>query len=148
MMKAEPGGNNQKAPRRNRAARFAAAVGADESVELVKYLPALAPAVVADLAERVSGRLRSTGGRPTDPDWQLTRLVPFSEATWERLREISRDLSDYGRRVAPSQIAAMLVEDALTELSSTSADTDARALDEHLKCRIQASRDGNISRHQ
>ena len=37
------------------------------------------------LREEFNQRLRSSGGRPTDPAWTVTRLVPFKEDNWTRL---------------------------------------------------------------
>jgi hypothetical protein len=58
-------------------------------------------------------RLKSTGGRPTDPAWKVQRLVPFGEARWRQLEDLAEDLSSSERKVSPGQLAAVLIERAL-----------------------------------
>jgi len=68
------------------------------------------------LAERYSARLVSTGGRPSNPDWTLTRRVPFSEHTWGKLQYLATKLGTPERSLAPAQLAASLVEERVAEL--------------------------------
>lgn len=68
------------------------------------------------LAEHYSARLISTGGRPSNPDWTLTRRVPFSESTWGKLQYLATKLGTSERTLAPAQLAASLVEERVAEL--------------------------------
>lgn len=60
-------------------------------------------------------KLKSSGGRPTNPDWALKRQVPFAPETWERLKAIADDWSEPGTAVGPGQVAAFLLEDILSD---------------------------------
>mgnify|MGYP000884215559 CR=1 FL=1 len=119
---------------------FGQALGAASVVDVPEESLAR-PAVLARLARSAAERLRSSGGRPTDPDWTLVRQVPFSQENWGRLGSLAHEISEHGRRVAPAQLAAMLVEDGLDRLNSA-RDSDsgdgrlassAVELDEHLR---------------
>lgn len=58
-------------------------------------------------------RLRSTGGRPTNPDWTLKRQIPFSPELWAALNRLAEECSQAGTRIGPGQLAAFLLEDAV-----------------------------------
>ncbi len=68
------------------------------------------------LREEINGRLRSSGGRPTDPSWKVSRQVPFKEESWSRLQDIASEVGASGRRVGPAQVAALLLENSLEEM--------------------------------
>ncbi|HTX01405.1 MAG TPA: MerR family transcriptional regulator [Acidimicrobiales bacterium] len=68
------------------------------------------------LREEFERRLRSTGGRPSDPSWTLTRQVPFKKESWRRLQQLAEAVGDGGRRVFPAQLAAVLIENELRGL--------------------------------
>ena len=53
-------------------------------------------------------------GRPTDASWVWHPKVPMSDATRQRLTRLSEQVSTEGRKVSPMQIAAQILEDALT----------------------------------
>lgn len=74
------------------------------------------PLDMLSLRQDFNDRLRSSGGRPTDPSWKVSRQVPFKEESWSRLREIANEVGASGRRVGPAQVAALLVENSLEEL--------------------------------
>jgi Fe-S-cluster formation regulator IscX/YfhJ len=76
----------------------------------------LAPSGLLVLAQRFNRRLRSTGGRRTDPDWTLSRRIPLKASTWESLQRIADVLVAQGQNVAPGQVAAVLLEDQITQL--------------------------------
>jgi hypothetical protein len=40
-------------------------------------LPSAGPLDLLQLRAEVAARLKSSGGRPTDPNWDVQRLVPF-----------------------------------------------------------------------
>lgn len=58
-------------------------------------------------------RLTSSGGRPTDPDWTMRRLIPMAVSTWEHLEALAERWSGIERQVGPGQVAAFLLEDAV-----------------------------------
>lgn len=119
---------------------FGQALGATSVIDVPEESLA-SPAALAVLARTAAERLRSSGGRPTDPDWTLVRQVPFSEENWGRLGMLAHDISAHGRRIAPAQLAAMLVEDGLDRLRTSRADhpdesryaSTAAELDRHLE---------------
>jgi hypothetical protein len=78
------------------------------------------PPEISTLVDRFNQRLRSSGGRPTDPDWTVSRRIPFKPETWDALRTASRHLSKKtGRSVSPAQLTATLIEDRLEQLQIT-----------------------------
>ncbi|MFO0756224.1 MAG: hypothetical protein U0359_07015 [Byssovorax sp.] len=78
------------------------------------------PLDLMQLRAEVATRLRSSGGRPTDPSWNIQRLVPFQKARWRELEALAAALSQAGRRVSPGQLAAILIERALAEMAGGS----------------------------
>jgi hypothetical protein len=95
--------------------RLAAELGASRVVEVGQKRVA-GPLDMLALRQEFDERLRSTGGRPTDPSWKLSRQVPFKEESWSRLQNIAGEVGASGRRVGPAQVAALLVESSLEEL--------------------------------
>lgn len=61
-------------------------------------------------------RLTSSGGRPTSPEWEIKRLVPFTEDNWEKLKELTKKLQKEGYSGSPSQLAALLIERGLSNM--------------------------------
>jgi hypothetical protein len=55
-------------------------------------------------------------GRPTNPAWSVRPKVPMSEATAQRLAEIAEAMSTPRRKVSPMQVAAQLLEEAVSHL--------------------------------
>ena len=53
-------------------------------------------------------------GRPTDASWVRHPKVPMSDATRQRLARLAEASSRSGRKVSPMQIAAQILEDALS----------------------------------
>ncbi|MBI5480326.1 MAG: hypothetical protein HY906_15795 [Deltaproteobacteria bacterium] len=94
---------------------MAEALGASRAVPL-PGLPSGGPLDLLQLRAEVVGRLRSTGGRPTDPEWDVQRLVPFREERWRQLVELARELSSADRRVSAGQLAAILIERAMNSV--------------------------------
>jgi hypothetical protein len=68
------------------------------------------------LRHELGARLRSSGGRPSDPDWDLRRVIPLKQECWDQLKELAADLSGAGREISASQLAAVLLERALEGL--------------------------------
>lgn len=114
--------------------RIAAALGADVTFELSEGGPAVEPSALAATAALLQRRLESAGGRPTDPNWEMTRQVPFALETWDRLGVIADAVSVHGRRVARGQLAAMLVEAGLDRIAGD-VETRPEALDAFLQAR-------------
>ena len=86
------------------------ALGANRVTHVGK---AAGPLGTLRMGEEISRRLRSTGGRPTDPSWETKRQIPFKKETWEALSKQAESLSAEGARVSPGQLAAMMLEDAV-----------------------------------
>lgn len=97
----------------DQAEELALALGARR--EGMRSRPARGPLDVVALRDELGRRLRSTGGRPTDPALALSRQVRFSEVTWERLRSMADEIAIGGPRVGPAQVAALLVESSLED---------------------------------
>ena len=72
----------------------------------------------AALAVEVEARLRSKGGRPSDPGAKIRRLVPMREKLWLDLQKEAKAVSTSRRRLSPGQLAAMLLEKSLMTLKS------------------------------
>lgn len=101
--------------KRDDKARLAEALGASRVVEVGQKRIG-GPLDVLALRKEFNERLQSTGGRPTDPSWKVSRQVPFKEESWSRLQDIANEVGGSGRRVGPAQVAALLVESSLEEL--------------------------------
>jgi hypothetical protein len=95
--------------------RIADALGASHTIELPPR-PAQGPLGLLQLRAEVACRLQSSGGRPTDPDWSLRRVVPFKPAKWAELVDLAGRLSQHGRTVSPAQLAALLIEQGLAHI--------------------------------
>lgn len=95
--------------------RLAKALGANVVVDVGKGGDA-GPLDVFRLRRELQERLRSSGGRPTDPTWTLARQIPFKPESWLRLKELAREIGTQGRRVGAAQLAAVLVEHGIEEL--------------------------------
>ena len=91
------------------------ALGASRVIA-IPGLPSSGPLDLLQLRAEVGERLRSSGGRPTDPNWSVQRLVPFREERWHQLEELAEQLSSSGRRVSAGQLAAILIERALDSI--------------------------------
>lgn len=94
---------------------IAKALGASRVVEL-DHPASGGPLDLLALRREVGERIRSTGGRPTDPAWTLARQVPFKSESWIRLQDLAEEIGTSGRRVGPAQLAALLVESGLDEV--------------------------------
>jgi hypothetical protein len=56
-------------------------------------------------------------GRPTNPKWARHPKVPISDQTLMKLRHLAEQSSTAGRKISPMQIAAHLLEAAVTHCS-------------------------------
>jgi hypothetical protein len=79
---------------------------------------AFGAARIKRLIEALQGRLvpgqGRRAGRPTDPHWVRHPKVPMSEATERRLSLLAQRASASGRKVSPMQLAAQILEEALS----------------------------------
>ena len=94
------------------------ALGASRVVAL-PGLPSSGPLDLLQLRAEVTHRLRSSGGHPTDPEWTVQRLVPFREAGWRQLVKLADRMSSRERKVSPGQLAGILIDRALKDLSAS-----------------------------
>jgi hypothetical protein len=72
------------------------------------------PVLVAALKERLTPSVGKRPGRPTNRAWKVHRKVPMSEETLAKLRQMAEEASTPERRISPMQVAAHLLEEALT----------------------------------
>jgi hypothetical protein len=99
--------------------RIAAGLGA-KAVGQVPHTGggAFGAARLARIVQIIQARLMSgqglRPGRPTDASWVRHPKVPMSDATRQRLARLAEQSSTAGRKVSPMQIAAQILEDALT----------------------------------
>src|SRR5688572_12295113 len=74
----------------------------------------------ARLAQIIRSRLQPSQGqrpgRPTDPAWVHRPKVPMSDATQRKLARLAELASTPERKVTPMQVAAQLLEEALSRL--------------------------------
>src|SRR5438067_13060010 len=70
--------------------------------------------IVKDIQARLVPGQGRRPGRPTDASWVRHPKVPMSDATRQRLTRLAEQSSTGGRKVSPMQIAAQILEDALT----------------------------------
>ncbi len=91
--------------------RLAGALSASRVVKLGQ--PGSGPLGWLSLAQTLKERFVSTGGRPSDPEWDTKRLVPFRSKTWQKLSKQARVMSASGRKVGPAQLAAIIIEKQL-----------------------------------
>ena len=101
---------------KNRLAKKVAAALGSRRVERV---PAATqgPLDLVHLRAFVQDRLKSSGGRPTDPDWTLSRQIPFQPERWQELTELAERLSrEQDKSVSPGQLAAFFVEEGLSRM--------------------------------
>lgn len=95
---------------------FARLLGA----EIVGEVPDVGggPFGMAHLARIMHQRLTPSQGerpgRPTNPDWASRPKVPMSEETARKLAVIAEAMSTPTRKVSPMQVAAQLLEEAVT----------------------------------
>ena len=108
-----------------RPSRLKKALGAQAVIPL-PGLPSQGPLDLLQLREELANRLRSTGGRPSDPEWDLRRVIPLKKERWDQLKGLAAELSGGGREVSASQLAAALLERALESLEGALVQTGRR----------------------
>lgn len=100
--------------------RIRQALGAGEAIPLASA-PSQGPLDLLQLRAELGGRLQSSGGRPSDPEWSIRRLVPFKKNAWEKLELLAEQCRSTGQSVSPSQLAALLIERGLQRLTESKA---------------------------
>ncbi|NNN07152.1 MAG: hypothetical protein HKL90_14765 [Elusimicrobia bacterium] len=73
-----------------------------------------APGLFKKVREHLKERLASGGGRPGVADWRVVRKTRYSEKTWKALQRLAVDWSKGGTTISPAQIAARIVEEAVS----------------------------------
>jgi len=73
--------------------------------------------IVTELQARMRPGKGRRAGRPTDAAWSRRPKVPMSKATERRLALLAKQASASGKRVSPMQLAARILEEALTGLT-------------------------------
>lgn len=95
--------------------RIQHALGAERVIPR-ENLPSQGPLDLLQLRTEVGRRLHSSGERPTDPDWELRRVLPFKREGWAELERLATICRQHGQSVSPSQLAALLIEHGLEAL--------------------------------
>lgn len=72
--------------------------------------------LVASLQSRLQPGQGKRPGRPSDPRWVRSPKVPMSSKTQAKLARLAQRASKVGRKVSPMQLAAQLLEDAVSRL--------------------------------
>jgi hypothetical protein len=67
------------------------------------------------LHQRLTPSQGERPGRPTNPQWVVRPKVPMSKATARKLAKIAEEFSTPKRKVSPMQVAAHLLEDAISK---------------------------------
>ena len=78
------------------------------------------PAMLA-VQRDLQARLISSGGRPSDPEPTIRRLVPVRARVWKELANLASRLSRLGQRITVGQLAAFLLEKGASELQLPSS---------------------------
>ncbi len=74
------------------------------------------------LHERLTPSRGERPGRPTNPEWIHRPKVPMSETTIQVLAKIAQAASTPERKVSPMQVAAQLLEEAVSCVQGETAD--------------------------
>jgi hypothetical protein len=93
---------------------MARALGASRVVA-VQTRDTQGPLGLLALGEEIRSRLRSSGGRPSDPRWTERRGIPFRREVWKQLTELAKQMSTEDRTVTAAQLAALLIERGLEQ---------------------------------
>lgn len=89
--------------------KISSAIGANRTIPLSKKTSGT-PLDWLDVAYELESRLISTGGRPSDPEWDTRRIVPFKHEVWNYLVTESKLISQKGKKISPAQLAAIIIE--------------------------------------
>src|SRR2546426_2535646 len=67
-------------------------------------------------------------GRPTNPNWTIRPKVPMSQKTARKLARIAKALSTSQRQVSPMQVAAQLLQEAVTRVHTKNGAAGRKAV--------------------
>jgi len=71
------------------------------------------------LHERLTPSSGERPGRPTSAEWVRRPKIPMSEKTAKKLAALAAAISTPQRKVSPMQLAAHLLEEAVSRVSNT-----------------------------
>jgi hypothetical protein len=74
------------------------------------------PPSLLGVRREIARRLQSSGGRPALDDATRRQKIPLSEQDWERLEALAERASTGDLKATPSQIASVLIRQALDAL--------------------------------
>ncbi len=75
--------------------------------------------IIASLQARLQPGQGERPGRPSDASWVKHPKVPMSAETEAKLRRLAERASTLERRVSPMQVAAQLLEEAVSQCSES-----------------------------
>lgn len=91
-----------------------------DRVVALERLPSQGRPDLLEWRAEVERRLQSNEGQPTDPDWDIRRLIPFSSTGWQQLDHLAELRDDpEGQRVNPGQPAPVFIERGLQSLEKS-----------------------------
>ena len=105
----------KKLKKQKKQRNIARALGSTRTFS-IKKLNLGSPLSWLHLAHEIRTRLISTGGRPSDPNWDIRRLVPFRKEVWDYLSYKAKGMSSKERKIGPSQLAAIIIENSWKQL--------------------------------
>lgn len=73
-----------------------------------------APPFLDILKDELLLKLKSSGGRPTIPEWDVVRKIRFSHESWKQLEKVSNEWSKSGHTVSPGQVASVFLQACLS----------------------------------
>lgn len=76
--------------------------------------------IIQTLRQRLEPSQGQRPGRPTDPTWVHHPKVPMTQSTQEALTRLAEMASTPQRKVSPMQVAAQLLEQAISQVGQES----------------------------
>ncbi len=73
-----------------------------------------APPFLDMLKDELLYKLKSSGGRPTIPGWDVVRKIRFSDESWRKLEKVSSEWGKSGQMVSPGQVASVILQACLS----------------------------------
>jgi hypothetical protein len=73
-----------------------------------------APPFLDMLKNELLLKLKSSGGRPTIPGWNVVRKIRFSDESWRKLEKVSNEWGKSGQAVSPGQVASIILQASLS----------------------------------
>lgn len=104
-------------PKQIDSERVARALGAEPMAQSLPH-PASAPMLFA-IRQELARRLLSTGGRPRLKDTTRRQKIPMQQEDWNRLEQLSSQLSDHNLKASPGQVASVIIHQALKKVTAS-----------------------------